>query len=233
MSFADNAPALLERTFKGARTGRVLLWTTPLARRANRAIRKDQAAWNEFPLPAGNNWSFLVLMNQTVPYLAGTSGEQLNFEAGENVLPGAGAGSPVPELPHHRSGREEHPVAHSHDPERIPGDPRSPDAGPVDRDGQGPRRPPDPARLFAQCPPGESKLKPLDPAELDTIFGKDGYALAGDAKTLQKAVDQIRVGNELFPWIMILIMIIVTLENLLANTFYKESPRPSPAGAAA
>ena len=25
-------------------------------------------------------------MNQTVPYLAGTSNEQLNFEAGENVL---------------------------------------------------------------------------------------------------------------------------------------------------
>ena len=33
LSFSDEAPALLERTFKGAKTGRVLLWTTPLARR--------------------------------------------------------------------------------------------------------------------------------------------------------------------------------------------------------
>ena len=32
---------------------------------------------------------------------------------------------------------------------------------------------------------------------------------------------------------MMLILILVTLENLLANTFYKESARPTPAGAAA
>ncbi len=32
-------------------------------------------------------------MNLTVPYLAGTSGEQLNFEAGENVLLSLGPGA--------------------------------------------------------------------------------------------------------------------------------------------
>ena len=32
---------------------------------------------------------------------------------------------------------------------------------------------------------------------------------------------------------MMLILLIVTLENFLANTFYKESARPAPAGAAA
>ena len=31
-------------------------------------------------------WSFFGLMNRTVPYLAGATSEQLNFEAGENVL---------------------------------------------------------------------------------------------------------------------------------------------------
>ena len=48
LSFADGAPALLERTFKGSKTGRVLLWTTPLSRRARRS---DRGSWNEFPLP--------------------------------------------------------------------------------------------------------------------------------------------------------------------------------------
>ena len=33
LTFSDGAPALLERTFKGPKTGRVLLWTTPLSRR--------------------------------------------------------------------------------------------------------------------------------------------------------------------------------------------------------
>ncbi len=36
VKYADGAPALLERTFKGPKTGRVLLWTTPLARNARR-----------------------------------------------------------------------------------------------------------------------------------------------------------------------------------------------------
>ena len=80
------------------------------------------------------------------------------------------------------------------------------------------------------APRSESLFKPLETTELDTIFGKDGYALAGDAKALQTVVDKIRVGIELFPWMMMLIMIVVTLENLLANTFYKESPRVSQAG---
>ena len=31
-------------------------------------------------------WSFCLLMKQTVPYLAGTAGEQLNYEAGEDVI---------------------------------------------------------------------------------------------------------------------------------------------------
>ena len=87
---------------------------------------------------------------------------------------------------------------------------------------------------FSLNPPKtESQLSPLLPTDLDAIFGKDGYTLAEDAKTLQTAVEKIRVGNELFPWLMMLIMIIVTLENLLANTFYKEAGRPAPASAAA
>ena len=90
-SFADGAPALIERTFKGPKTGRVLLWTTPLSRRPDHGggLVADPGAWNEFPLPTRTAGRSSVLMNQTVPYLAGASNEQLNFEAGENVLLGS------------------------------------------------------------------------------------------------------------------------------------------------
>ena len=40
-----------------------------------------------------------------------------------------------------------------------------------------------------------------------------------------------RYGYEVFPWLMFLILMVVTLENVLANTFYKEAPaarRPRP-----
>jgi hypothetical protein len=34
-----------------------------------------------------------------------------------------------------------------------------------------------------------------------------------------------------FPWLMMLILALVTLENLLANTFYREAPGPAKASA--
>ena len=79
LSYQDNAPALVERAFAGASTGRVLVWTTPLARRSD---RRDRAAWNEFPL----YWSFLELNDQTIPYLAGLAAKRLNYDAGETVV---------------------------------------------------------------------------------------------------------------------------------------------------
>lgn len=231
LSYGDNAPALLERTFKGARTGRVLLWTTPLARRAS--LKERAANWNDFPLPAGNNWSFLVLTNLTVPYLAGTSGEQLNYEAGENVLLALGQGAQYQSFlvtgPDPKNTQSLTPTAQSEFLEIL--SPQMMGQWSVLAKSADSRQ--TQLGFSLNAPRTESQLKPLEPAELDAIFGKDGYALAGDAKALQKVVEQIRVGIELFPWMMMLIMIVVTLENLLANTFYKETPRTTPAGASA
>ncbi len=229
LSYADGAPALLERTFKGSKTGRVLLWTTPLSRRARRS---DRGSWNEFPLPV-YGWAFLALMNETVPYLAGTSNEQLDFEAGENVLlflgPGARYQSFLLMGPDTKTPDSLAPSATSDYLEIVA--PQMLGQWTVMAKDAENRQ----TRLgFSLNPPrSESQLVPLETKELDAIFGKDGYALAEDATTLQKYQDTVRVGNELFPWLMMLILIIVTLENLLANTFYKESPRPPAAGASA
>ena len=155
LSYADGAPALLERTFKGSKTGRVLLWTTPLSRRARRS---DRGSWNEFPLPV-YGWAFLALMNETVPYLAGTSNEQLDFEAGESVLLFLGPGA-VPELfadgARHQDPGFARPVGH----ERLPRNRRSADARPVDRHGQGRREPSDPARLQPESSPIRKPVRP-------------------------------------------------------------------------
>ncbi len=50
------------------------------------ALTGSAAAWNEFPLTEQYGWWFLAIMDRTVPYLSGTASEQLNFDAGENVL---------------------------------------------------------------------------------------------------------------------------------------------------
>jgi hypothetical protein len=232
LSFADGSPALVERTFKGSRTGRVLLWSTPLARRVRRA---DRSAWNEFPLPSNGNWSFLALMNLTVPYLAGTSTEQLNYEAGETVQLALGAGSAARYQNFIVTGpdaktTESLPPSTSRDDLEIVAPQMIGQWTVTAKDVSNQQR-----KLgFSVNPPHtESQLKPLDTKELDAIFGEDGYQLAEDAKSFQDIRERGLVGYEIFPWMMMLILILVTLENFLANTFYKESARPSAAGSAA
>jgi hypothetical protein len=82
------------------------------------------------------------------------------------------------------------------------------------------------------APNGESRFTPLEKPDFDVIFGKNGYLLAEDAASHTEKEKLARYGYEVFPWLMFLILIVVTLENILANTFYKESPPANKATAA-
>ena len=79
-------------------------------------------------------------------------------------------------------------------------------------------------------PDGETRFDPIVPQDLDTVFGKDNYKLAEDVQTLEKMERIGRLGHEMFPWLMFLILAIVTLENFLANTFYKQAPPKNDVG---
>jgi hypothetical protein len=227
LSFADGAPALIERTFKGPKTGHVLLWTTPLSRVPD---PKSSAAWNEFPEPLVG-WSFYDLMTRTVPYLAGTSSEELIYEAGRDVVLPLDLAhrykNYIVQGPDKRMSDRQSPPA-SNDTLLIvapqpPGQWTVSASGP---EGTG-------ARLgFSVNPPlAETEFAPLEPHDLDALFGKGNYAVANDAESQKVITDKIRIGHEMFPWLMFLILILVTAENLLANTFYREKT-PGPAVAA-
>jgi hypothetical protein len=226
LSYSDGAPALLERVFRGARTGRVLLWTTPLVRRpaASNEIRRDPEIWNEFPLPA-YGWSFFMMMNRTVPYLAGSSNETLDYEAGENVTlrldPNQRFSSFLLSDQDEKTKEQLTPSASNEYLEviapqavgqwtvrAIAADNRSSLLG-----------------FSVNVPRGESKFALLDSKDLDTIFGKGGYLLAEDALSHKRVEGVARYGYEIFPWMMFLILLVVTLENFLANTFYREAKK--------
>ncbi|WP_165247486.1 BatA domain-containing protein [Paludisphaera soli] len=222
LNFADGAPALVERNFKGARTGRVLMWSTPLARRV---LRSERGAWNEFP--NSSYWAFPVIMNLTIPYLAGSTGRQLVFEAGEDVLLGmAPDARPQDVLITGPDGKTTERIAppQAGEPLKVAA-PQQLGQWTVVAVGPGDARAT--MGFSLNAPLGESRFAPMEAADLDVVFGKDGYALAGDDKALKKVTELIRVGHEIFPWLMFLILILVTLENYLANTFYKESPGPA------
>ncbi len=226
VKFADGAPALIERAFKGPKPGRVFLWTTPLSRRPERA---DPDAWSEFP--NSMFWSFPVLMNLTVPYMAGTAAEPLTFEAGESVLlrldPSAHLTSFAVKGPDGKTADVAPPSGHDVLEVAAAQAPGQWDIKAMSDDKR------TAAMGFSINPPrSESQFRVLKKPELDTIFGKDGYVLAEDAQALQHEEELTRFGYEAFPWLMFLILIVVTVESFLANTFYKEAPRPAAAGAA-
>ncbi len=231
LSYSDGAPALIERVFKGPKSGRVLLWTTPLCRMPVNVgeIKRRSDAWNEFPL----GWSFVALMDMTVPYLAGSTTEQLNPEAGENALLSLGQSSRFTNFvltgPDPKAAPQAIPSSSSDFLEVTA--PQS--IGQWTVKAIAPDKTARELGFSVNVPRGESQYTPLGEADLDTIFGKKGYRLAEDKISLVDQVSKAYRGYEIFPWMMLLILIVVSLENVLANTFYKETPRAKAAGAAA
>jgi Aerotolerance regulator N-terminal len=216
LRFGDGAPALIERNFKGPKVGKVLLWTLPLSHRAD---LKHPAAWSEFTNDI-YGWSFFGLINRTVPYLAGATNEQLNFEAGESVLLRL---DPTARLSNFviSSGTETKPLpSPSGEYLEVP----APQLGLWAVKAKSADNRTAMLGFSVNAPRDESRFAHLEKSDLDVIFGKDGYLLAEDADAHKEKEQLTRYGYEVFPWLMFLILMIVTLENILANTFYKEPP---------
>ena len=192
------------------------------------------AAWSEFPYYE-YGWSFLALMDRTVPYLSGASAARLNFDTGENVLlrldPSAkltnfvltGADQKTRTLPSPSGEYLEvpaPPVVGLYSIKAADAENRTTTLGfSVNMSNDESR--------------DESRFTHLAKTDLDVIFGKDGCLLAEDAAAHQEKEKLTRYGYEVFPWLMFLILLVVTLENILANTFYKEVPPAKKAAAAA
>jgi hypothetical protein len=232
VSYQDGSPALLERTFPGPlKAGHVLLWTTPLARRPD---PNSPEAWNEFPMPTAG-WGFFALMNQTVPYLAGTLTRKLTVEAGEDVLLSVDSakrltGFSVIGPESKQAERLNAPLKQG---TLVVAQPAQ--IGPWKVLGTGPDGTSEALGFSVNVPASEMDLRTVDAGELDTILGKDQYGLADGPEGLKREVMTTRYGRELFPWLMMAILVLVTIENALANRFYKETGagRTSGAGAGA
>jgi len=208
----------------------VLLWTTSLARRPGNTEAERQATWTEFANPL-TGWAFVALMAESVPYLAGMTGRQLTYDAGQDVT------LPIDPSRRYTTYTIQGPGAETAD--RL-GEPvqgagllitAPPLIGQWTVTASGPDAPARTLGFSVNPPVPETRLAPLSGDELDRLFGgKDGYVLADDTEEgLKRAQQIIRTGRELFPWLMALILLLVTAENILANTFYRERPAPGAA----
>ena len=218
LRYTDESPALIEGISAGQRPGKVLLWSTALSRRPE---VNSAEAWNDFP-SVGSGWPFVPITDQTAYYLAGAGAEKLVFEAGEDAAlpldPSRSYTAYSVIGPNAKAGeRRADPVSGGLLMVSSPDEIGQWAVKAKAKDG------PDGLLGFSVNPPrGEMQAARLDPRDLDVLFGKGKYQLAEDAAGLTHAMGVTRHGHEIFPWIMAAILLLVTLENLLANTFYRE-----------
>ena len=69
-------------------------------------------------------------------------------------------------------------------------------------------------------PFGETDLSRIERDELDTIFGADRYQLAREKDQIQLQQGTTRRGQEFYPLLLLLLVIVLGMEHLLANRFY-------------
>ena len=69
-------------------------------------------------------------------------------------------------------------------------------------------------------PTDATRLERIDAESLDRWFGQDGYRLARSREEVNRDLGEARIGHEMYPWLMVLLVLLLTLEHVLANRFY-------------
>jgi hypothetical protein len=214
----EKRPALLERNFDHKKIrGRVLLFTTPLDAR-HLAIEHP---WNDYLKTS----FYLVLVNKTVGYLAGDAEEaSFNHLSGGTVfldltgkprsstytLQGPGL-SATESMVTRGEGEGQLALTQAVTPGNY-----------TLLSGDGKRV----ASFSVNIPPAESQLTRVPSEQIDALLGDKAILPVGRSPaSLHEALQgHWAQPVELFPWLMILLLLVLAVENLLANKFYRREP---------
>ncbi len=213
-SYADDEhhPALLDRSVG---RGHVILFTTPLDTRELDRNRPWHNYW-------GLDSSFgLVLEDQVCRYLAGDSTRpELNYFCGQTPrlpLPSApapytldGPGLAVAET---NIKLQEGDTSLSLPQAVVPGNYAVHDSR---------------KRIVAGCSlnvrPQESELERVPAEEIESVLGKETLLQVGRTISMNDALTGLRPPPlELLPWLMMAVLVVLTVESMLANRFYRRA----------
>jgi hypothetical protein len=207
------SPALLERVPEGATgRGRVLLVTTPFD------VRPEQPA-NDYM----KNSFYYTVANRAVKYLAGEA-EDANFNhtAGTPVL------VPLPPALRFNNYVLVGPGLNGADTQvQRPADGAELRLTQPQQIGHysltGPNREPV-AAFSVNMSPAETLLLPRIGVEaIEEVLGPKSVVSLGQNRKLKDALEgQLRQPLDLFPWLMLLLLFALAIENLLANKFYRD-----------
>ena len=169
-------------------------------------------------MPVGG-WTFVAMADQMTQYLAGSSGQRLNYEAGQTVRLRLDSGQQLADyLLITPEGQE---PRHSPDPRASTLVVAGTQTVGQYRVQAGPQAGGFQKGFSINVPRGESRLDPIGRNQLDQLFGEGRYAFAEDTSGLERAIGESRVGREVFPILMVLLAGILAGEQWLANRFYR------------
>jgi hypothetical protein len=224
---ADKSPALVERVFdRAGGRGRVLLFTTALD---GRQAASGRVAANDFMTSS----FYLVLVNEACRSLAGEALDaEFNHLSGQAVnvaLP------PAPRFPTYTldgpglSGSDSTVTRPAEAGELRLTQPKEPGHYRLTGGGQVT------TAFSLNLPPAESLLLPrLAKETVEELFGPESLVELGSTQSLRDGMEgQFKQPVELFPWLMLLLLLALAVENYVANRFYRAPPQEGEPAAAA
>ena len=221
-AYANGLPAIVERPV-GSRGGRSITVTTPVSHAPS---QRNPDPWNLLPVGVnGTNWPFVILMPDLVGYLAGTGENRLNYVAGETVT------LELSQTERMEVERRKNYVVRTPSGESLLQTMRSGEGTIVfnstDEPGNyqilaGGRTGALKRGFSVNLPPSTSRLDRADREEIAAALGEDRVRFARETKEIEVSIGLGRMGRELFPWMIGVLIVILAGEHVVANRFYRE-----------
>ena len=221
MSFTGTIrrPALLERS---AGNGKSMLFTTAMHYTPN-----DSKKWNDLPV----SYAFVMLADHLMQYLTGASDQRHNFVSGAPVEVHVPPSRRFSEYRLQRPGLRQTAGHHEVDqPSVLISDAHDPGHYLIR---SFPEEQMFRSRFSVNLDDAESNLSAVTKEQLDEVLGEDRFSQVIGPAELQSAVRIGRLGIEVFPVLVGLLILMFCAEHLMANYFYDHVAEPaSPASMA-
>jgi hypothetical protein len=194
--------------------GLVLTMTTPVT---DSLRLRGRNPWNELPT-SEEAWPYVVLVNTMMTRLTDSGGTRLNYSAGETATL---ANDP-----------NEHPDRYQlFTPLEQPQEVRSRDGEVVVRFTEhagayrlrGVRSEPVVRGFSVNLRPEATNLTRISSEDLDRRLGQGRYQFARNKDEISLEVGEARVGREFYSHLMLLLVLILGIEHLMANRFYRKA----------
>lgn len=207
----DQSPAILERSHG---KGRTVMLTTAVDLPVNHRQR-----WNNLPSPLLSPWWFIAFAEQTTEYVSRFTDQQRNFLCGETPVIRLEA-KDVPRTfllrePKLKQSRHQLPAGESE--LALEGIVHPGAYSLLEAESR------EPVAAFSINPrPEESDLTRLTEQELGDLLGEDRFKIARNLEELEDEIDAADLGQEVFPVVLMLLIIAFCGEHLVANRFYDD-----------